>query len=331
MSLTRETISLGSVANDKTGDKLRAGANKINNNFGKLFYILGGDSDVLTNFVSITQYGIQLNGSTLDSNYTLLQSANPTSINTITLPDYSGEVILDSGSQTLFTKTLNAPIIISPKIVSGNPAYSYTVVPGSLTANRNVTLPVLTANDTITFNAATQTLTNKTLTAPILTSPKIGTQINDANGAGLLSITPVASAVNYINITNAIASAFPAFTASGADTNINLLLNSKGTGSVVINRLAKKATTISAAGAIPTGISFVDCNSGSPLALTLANGTTVGEEITVTNRGAGTATITPTSFAHGTSVAIVQNMSCMLSWNGFKWFVTSNYSSVTIS
>jgi hypothetical protein len=71
----------------------------------------------------------------------------------------------------------------------------------------------------------TQTLTNKTLTAP-----KIGTSILDTNGNELFLLTATASAVNELTYANAAAGNNPAFTATGGDTNIGLNLVPKGTG-----------------------------------------------------------------------------------------------------
>ena len=75
----------------------------------------------------------------------------------------------------------------------------------------------------------TQTLTNKTLTAP-----KIGTSILDTNGAELLLLTATGSAVNEITLANAASGNAPSLTASG-ETNVSLNLVPKGTGQVQIN------------------------------------------------------------------------------------------------
>lgn len=63
------------------------------------------------------------------------------------------------------------------KLVLRNPAdtFSYTIVPSAITGARNLTLPLLTADDTVVTTAATQTLTNKTLSALSSTTPNIGT------------------------------------------------------------------------------------------------------------------------------------------------------------
>ena len=57
--------------------------------------------------------------------------------------------------------------------------YSITGQTYSLDANRTVTLPELVGNDEFVFKDHTQTLTNKTLTSPVLTTP----QIKDDNSA----------------------------------------------------------------------------------------------------------------------------------------------------
>ena len=74
----------------------------------------------------------------------------------------------------------------------------------------------------------TQTLTNKTLTAP-----KIGTSILDTNGNELLILTATGSAVNELTLANASTGNAPTITASG-ETNVSINLVPKGTGQVQI-------------------------------------------------------------------------------------------------
>ena len=71
----------------------------------------------------------------------------------------------------------------------------------------------------------TQTLTNKTLTAP-----KIGTNILDTNGNELINLTATGSAVNEITIANAGTGVTgPVISATG-ETNVGINVNPKGTG-----------------------------------------------------------------------------------------------------
>ena len=71
----------------------------------------------------------------------------------------------------------------------------------------------------------TQTLTNKTLTSPI-----IGTSILDTNSNQLALLTATSSAVNEITLANAATGNNPIIQASGDDSNIGLQLKTKGTG-----------------------------------------------------------------------------------------------------
>ena len=75
--------------------------------------------------------------------------------------------------------------------------------------------------------AGTQTLTNKTLTAP-----KIGTSILDTGGNELFILTATGSAVNEITYNNAVALSDPTFTATGGSTDIGINFVPKGAGSI---------------------------------------------------------------------------------------------------
>ena len=67
-----------------------------------------------------------------------------------------------------------------------------------------------------------QTLTNKTLTTPVIA------QINDANGNEELIFTATASAVNEITLANAATGNSPIISATGGDTNVGITLTPKG-------------------------------------------------------------------------------------------------------
>ena len=71
----------------------------------------------------------------------------------------------------------------------------------------------------------TQTLTNKTLTSPI-----IGTSILDTNSNQLALLTATSSAVNEITLANAATGNNPTISATGDDSNIGISFATKGTG-----------------------------------------------------------------------------------------------------
>lgn len=95
--MAKQTIDIGSAANDGTGDDLRTGAVKINDNFTELYTDVAALQ--LATGSSLTGIGfdsgrIVFEGATADANETTFQVADPTKDNTITLPDSSGTVAL---------------------------------------------------------------------------------------------------------------------------------------------------------------------------------------------------------------------------------------------
>jgi len=95
------------------------------------------------------------------------------------------------------------------------------------TAATNVTLPIAGTLATI---AGIETFTNKTLT-----SPRIGTSILDTNGNKLFDLLPVANAANNIVIRNAQSGTTPEISTAGSDTNVSMLITSKGTGAIIVD------------------------------------------------------------------------------------------------
>jgi hypothetical protein len=63
-----------------------------------------------------------------------------------------------------------------------------------------------------------------------LTTPKITTGINDANGNEMFKFTATASAVNEFTVTNAATGGNPVVSITGGDTNIGIDFKMKGTG-----------------------------------------------------------------------------------------------------
>jgi hypothetical protein len=247
------------------------------------------------------------------------------------LPNLSGDIILDSGSQTLYTKTLISPIISAPSFDDLTRTHRYDIKPGELAANRNVNLPALTDSDTFIFAKFTQTLLNKTLTTPVISSPKISGAINDVNNSNLLTLTATGSAINYLNLANAAIGNGPTITALGTDSDVTINITAKNGGNIRVSKLATRMTTVTADGGVPRNFSHIDCNKASQLNLTLGNGVIPGEQKIFTNRGAGNAVVTVTNFAHGTSFTLAQNEACSLIWDGNDWFVYGNINVLTIA
>lgn len=103
----------------------------------------------------------------LNSGGTALESAGVSVTDFVTL----------TGTQTLTNKTLTSPVLTTPQINDTSADHQYIFGVSELSADRTVTLPLLTGNDTFVFADFAQTLTNKTLTSPTINTPTITTPV----------------------------------------------------------------------------------------------------------------------------------------------------------
>jgi hypothetical protein len=77
-----------------------------------------------------------------------------------------------------------------------------------------------------------------------VTSPKVITGINDTNNNELFKVTATSSAVNEFTVANAATGNGPTLSATGDDTNININITPKGTGSTVVTKLSASAAAL---------------------------------------------------------------------------------------
>ena len=300
--MTRQNIGIGSAANDGNGDTLRTAGTKINANFREIYTFLA-DSNNLSTQISLENDAVVFEGSTANDFEIRLKAKDATADRDIILPNVSGNLVLDSATQTLTNKTLTAPVI------------------SSLSNGGTVTIP--SGADTLVARTSTDTLTNKTLTSPTTYRPIIQQSINDSSGNEFINLVRTVSAVNEITITNKATGGHPSIETTGDDANINLSLSSKGKGSVAISKAAFTSTTMTANGRADSASSLIICNKGTALAVSLDPGTTVGEFKIFSNKGAGLATITPAPFANGNTIRLPQNTATQCIWDGTNWFMLS--------
>lgn len=329
--MVKQVIANGTTANDGTGDTLRSAATKINSNFSEVYTILGGDSTALTSKITFGDGTIIFEGTTADANETTIIADDPGADRQIVFPNASGHVLLDSSTATLTNKTLTSPVLTTPQINDTSANHQYVVGVSELAADRTITLPLLTGDDEVTFNAHTQTLTNKSLTTPTLNASTVtglsGAGVfNDSAGNEALVLTKTTSAVNHIGIKNSATTNGPIVEALGTDTNIDVQLTAKGTGGVKLNSpQVLTQETKSTAGAISNTVPFTEFTSGSAKANSLADGASVGQMKTLVVSGAGTVTLTPANFGPGTTLTLEQNESAVLIWEGTNWQILSTY------
>ena len=390
-----QKVGIGSNANDGTGDTLRVGADKINENFEDLFAKINGVANSAIN-----------DGTALTSDVIVLRTTSETLTNkTITAPVLGGTTTTASGNLVVDPATQIVEVRGDGSSVEGQiqlnchantHGQTLKAQPHSAGITNTMLLPT-GASSTLVSLVSADTLTNKTLTAPKIAD---GGFIADANGAEQVIFQTTASAVNEIEITNAATggsavvstSTAPIIGASG-ETNVDLALLPKGTGITTIRStggtnnqgairlncennthgqtlmsqphsandssffmLPKGSTanndrtapdvllsgdkTVGTTEAVSTATALsLDTmiseltTAGSGLAMTLANGV-VGQIkiITMVVDGGGTATLTPATFANGTTIAFddVNDTVMLLYANTIGWVVISN-SGATVS
>lgn len=118
-----------------------------------------------------------------------------------------------------------------------------------------------------------------------------GGDIFDANGNEIFKITSTASAVNEITVANAATTDAPAISATGSDTNIDLVLNGKGTGRVLegSNPIVNVGTTAT----FTTGFNSDVHSLGNSGTGTITLAATTGEENLKTLTINGSFTLAP--------------------------------------
>ena len=175
------------------------------NNWTSLDYFSDINSTVNPAFGS----SITFEGATANDFETTLAITDPTADRTITIPDVTGTVIT-TGNLSDIT---NIGVFTSTITMEGSTAndFELTISAGDPTADRTATFP--DATGTIVLDTATQTLTNKTLTTPVISSI--------TNGAATLTLP---TSTGTIALTSDIAAGI--VTETGTQTLTNKTLTS---------------------------------------------------------------------------------------------------------
>lgn len=181
-----------------------------------------------------------------------------------------GDMLLGTAQTVTALKTFN-----TGTLAVRNPAntFSYSILGSAITAARTVTMPLLTANDVFTFNAATQTLTNKTVNGVTLSTAQGTTNflrgdgtyaVPSGGGSGTVTSASVVGANGFAG-TVATATTTPAITIS---TTVNGLL--KGNGTAISAAVA--GTDYVVPSALTSLLPVQTTNTGSVVSLTTSGG-----------------------------------------------------------
>jgi hypothetical protein len=224
---------------------------------------------------------------------------------------------------TVWQKVDNTEAVTSVNGYTGTVVLTQTDISGTVPTSRTITAGTgltgggdLTANRTLAIDSTvvtltgTQTLTNKTLTAP-----KIDL-INDTNGNEILGLSPTTSAVDYLTVKNGIGVGVPLHVyADGTSANIGLHIQPKGTGLVTISDGTdfNKGIRFRSSSSAASAITLLDAVSTAGRVVTLPDATTtlVGRDTTdtLTNKSISGTTNTLSNIANAslTNSAITIN------------------------
>ena len=259
-----QALGLGSVANDGTGDSLRTGGDKVNDNFVEI-YTKFGDGSTLASNVNIT--GNAATATLLASSRNIagvaFNGSAAIAIASTNLSD-TASICLAANTLTLTNKTLTSPI------VGGD---------------------VTTASGNLLINSATQIVEVKGDGSSVEGMIKLNCH---ANSHGQ-TIKPQPHSASVTNT-----SLLPA----GASST----LVSKVSADILTNKtladLKTSVQTLSGAGAIDLVTGVTEVTTTAADALTLANGTVGQLKIITMVADGGDGTITPTTFANGTTITM---------------------------
>jgi len=130
------------------------------------------------------------------SDLTLATTSQTVGVATLTIPDFanvSDTFVFLTLAQTLVNKTLTSPTIGTSLILGQTTHNAIIVATDQATQDNTYTIPDVNANDSFVFADFIQTLTNKTLTSPVLDTGVSGTAVLDENDMASDSATKIAT------------------------------------------------------------------------------------------------------------------------------------------
>lgn len=334
--MTRQILDIGTNANDGTGDTLRSGGEKINDNFAEIYTILGGDSTTASTGINLDSNAFVYNS----TNTSTLIFTEPTVDQTITIADKSGTIpVIEESDGVIFAEFIDSASGTVSKILYSNKYDSSGLLPSATTyhgmfahvhntgrgvmAHSGSWVNLVDSDTLVSTNASSNFIMKHgpyqtTFSNLKLVDPVIDTTITDGSNE-ILELATTGTPKNYLKMTAQDSS--PTLEAVGDDPNINLDLKAKGSGAVNITKAAYSSSVMNGDGTVSDSDTLIIFNGSGAIAATLNDGTLTGEYKIFLNKNAGLATVTPTNFANGTNFALSQYGSAQAIWEGSNWYL----------
>jgi hypothetical protein len=173
-----QAVGIGSSANDGTGDTLRVGIDKVNDNFVEIYTALGAGSTTALKVVtdgasagqaliydagnarfqpgsvaiSATISTLTFEGASADSFETTLGAVDPTADRTINLPNDSGTVVIEGGSPA-GTAAASDEASSSGNVTSNNSRIRHTLTLDGTTADNAEIGDITVTSNKVTANS----------------------------------------------------------------------------------------------------------------------------------------------------------------------------------
>ncbi len=167
---------------------------------------------------------------------------NPVQLNTSGRPTTSGSIWLN-GAYRLSIKDSNGVLIYSADNILGFNTVDWTGLTATLSQINSLIVDTTDVGNVrpskvVTVSASKDvTLFNNLSSATFIANTAVKTPIiKDSNSQTAITLTSVPSQINALTVTPAVTTATPSISATGSDTDIDLILNSKGTtGQIRLN------------------------------------------------------------------------------------------------
>ena len=185
-------------------------------------------------------------GATVDSYETVLQVVDPTQDNTITLPNTTGTVVLDSATQTLTNKTLTSPTISGSPVITGLSSVGMVTTSATPKSYVDSILGSATAAATSAASAATSASSAATSASSAATSASSAATSATASATSASAAATSATSASS-SATAASTSASSASTsASSASTSASSAATSATSSATSASAAATSATSAAA-------------------------------------------------------------------------------------